>query len=48
MLRSELIDALQARLRDVPPQDVDLAVATLLSGISEVVGDHLKLTQCDR
>ncbi|WP_374402843.1 HU family DNA-binding protein [Niveibacterium sp.] len=37
MLRSELIDALQARLRDVPPQDVDLAVATLLSGISEVL-----------
>lgn len=37
MLRSELTDALQTRLRDVPAQDVDLAVATLLSAIAEML-----------
>jgi len=37
MLRSQLIDALQARLRDVPTQDVGLAVAPLLDGIAAML-----------
>jgi len=37
MLRSELTAALQARLRDVPPEDVELAIATLLGAITETL-----------
>lgn len=37
MLRSELIASLQARLHDVPPADVELAVATMLDAIAEAL-----------
>jgi len=37
MLRSELITSLQTRLRDVPAEDVEIAVATLLGAITETL-----------
>lgn len=37
MLRSELTSALQNRLRDVPAEDVALALATLLGAITDTL-----------